>query len=100
VPGQWNTEWRGKVKSKGWMRVTAAITAVKRNNSLSALLKDCINFGGDVDTVATIALAAASCSTEYTQDLPEQLILTLENGKFGRDYLMDLDKHLWAIAHQ
>ena len=54
---QWSEVWdRGKVKSKGWMSVRAAITAVIINDNLSDLLKDCINFSGDVDTVATIPL--------------------------------------------
>nr|WP_255512213.1 ADP-ribosylglycohydrolase family protein [Aerosakkonema funiforme] len=94
VPGQWSKPWQGKVKSKGWMSVRAAITAVMRNNSLSELLKDCISFGGDVDTVATIALAAGSCSEEISQDLPSHLIETLENGSYGRDYLIELERQL------
>jgi ADP-ribosylglycohydrolase len=98
VPGQWNIPWIGPVKSKGWMSVRAAITAVRRNDSLAALLQDCIAFTGDVDTVATIALAAASCSREYTNDLPEQLVQTLENGLYGREHLIDLDKRLLALA--
>lgn len=96
VPGEygWNTPYRGKVKSKGWMSVRAALTSVMRNNTLTALLKDCINYGGDVDTVATIALAAASNSREYEQDLPQHLRDTLENGAYGRDYLIALDQRL------
>ena len=78
------------------MSVRAAITAVARNDTLSGLLVDCIAFTGDVDTVAAIALAAAACSREYEQDLPENLVLTLENGPFGRDYLVDLDRTLMA----
>ncbi|MCI0711729.1 MAG: ADP-ribosylglycohydrolase family protein [Chloroflexi bacterium] len=97
VPGEWDTPYQGKVKSKGWMSVRAAITAVKRNQSLSTLLIDCVNFTGDVDTVATIALAAASVSREYTQDLPEQLIMSLENGSYGRDYIIQLDERLLAL---
>jgi len=96
VPGQWSATWIGKVGPKGWMSVRAAVTAVIRNERLSELLKDCIAFSGDVDTVATIALAAASCSAEYEQDLPENLVLTLENGPFGREYLVDLDRKLLA----
>ncbi|MBU1173424.1 MAG: ADP-ribosylglycohydrolase family protein, partial [Proteobacteria bacterium] len=84
VPGYgWDTDWVGKVKSKGYMSVHAALTAVRRNTKLSDLLKDCIDFTGDTDTVATIALGAASHSSEYTNDLPQVLIDTLENGKFG-----------------
>ena len=97
VPGQWAIPWSGKVGSKGWMSVRAAVTAVRRNTSLTALLRDCIAFTGDVDTVATIALAAASCSRDYEQDLPENLIAGLENGPYGRDYLIDLDRKLLVL---
>jgi ADP-ribosylglycohydrolase len=98
VPGSWAVPWEGKVGPKGWMSVQAAVTAVMRNDRLSELLKDCINFTGDVDTVATIALAAASCSQEYAQDLPESLIAGLENGPYGRDYLRELDGRLLALT--
>jgi len=90
----WRKDYSGKVKTKGWMSVQAAITAIRRNDFLSELLIDCINFSGDVDTVATIALSAASCSKEYKKDLPDNLVYGLEYGKFGRDYLIDLDDKL------
>jgi ADP-ribosylglycohydrolase len=76
------------------MSVRAAITAVMRNDRMSDLLKDCVNFTGDVDTVATIALAAASCSREVIQDIPQQLVEGLENGAYGRDYIAELNKKL------
>jgi ADP-ribosylglycohydrolase len=98
VPGQWSAPWHGKVGPKGWMSVRAAITAVTRNERLGELLRDCVAFSGDVDTVATIALAAASCSEEYEQDLPENLLLTLENGPFGRDYIVELDRRLLSVV--
>jgi ADP-ribosylglycohydrolase len=98
VPGQWNAPWIGGVKSKGWMSVRAAVTAVRRNDSLAALLQDCIAFTGDVDTVAAIAMPAAACSQEYVQDLPPRLVATLENGAYGRDYIVDLDRRLLALA--
>lgn len=98
VPGEWSSVWHGKVKSKGWMSVTAALTAVTRNDSMSKLLRYCINFGGDVDTVASIALAAASNSREVEQDLPQHLIDTLENGTYGRDYIEALDRRLMAMV--
>ncbi|BAY93121.1 MULTISPECIES: ADP-ribosylglycohydrolase family protein [unclassified Tolypothrix] len=98
VSGEWSKPWAGKVKSKGWMSVRAAITAVMRNDSMSELLKDCIAFTGDVDTVATIALAAGSCSQEITQDIPHHLLMGLENGTYGRDYLIELDKQLMSLV--
>ena len=54
---------------------------------------DC-HFGGDVDTTAAIAMSAASCSSEIKQDLPANLINGLENGQYGRDYLIELDRRL------
>ncbi len=100
VAGEWSKLWQGEVKSKGWMSVRAAITAVMRNDSLSELLKDCIAYTGDVDTVAAIALAAASCSQEITPDLPQHLIAGLENGPYGRDYIVALDRKLMSLVAQ
>jgi ADP-ribosylglycohydrolase len=97
VPGQWDAPWSGQVGPKGWMSVRAAVTAVGRCRRLSDLLRDCVAFTGDVDTVAAIALAAASCSREYEQDLPPSLVGKLENGPYGRDYIVDLDRRLLAL---
>jgi len=94
VDGAWDAEWVGEVGHKGWMSVRAAITAIGHNRSLSSLLRECVDFGGDVDTVATIALGAASMSEDYAQDLPQALVDGLENGPFGRDFLSALDRRL------
>jgi ADP-ribosylglycohydrolase len=91
---KWAAPWEGKVKTKGWMSVRAAITAVARNHSMKELLIDCCNFTGDVDTVAAIALGAASLSEDYDQDLEESLILGLENMAYGRSYIQMLDSRL------
>ncbi|HLP87825.1 MAG TPA: ADP-ribosylglycohydrolase family protein [Nostocaceae cyanobacterium] len=98
VSGEWSKPWRGEVKAQGWMSVRAAVTAIMRNDSLSEILQDCINFTGDVDTVGAIALGGASCSEEIVQDIPEHLILTLENGAYGRDFIIDLDKQLMSLV--
>jgi ADP-ribosylglycohydrolase len=94
VPGPWTTPWRGKVGTKGIESVHAAATAVMAQSSMSELLRGCVALTGDVDTVATIALAAGACSEEITQDLPAQLVEGLENNTFGREFLVDLDKRL------
>jgi ADP-ribosyl-[dinitrogen reductase] hydrolase len=91
---RWAQPWRGKVGSKGWMSVRAALTALTASTSMSEILRACVAFTGDVDTVATIALAAASRSPEITPDLPEVLLQGLENGPFGRDYLRKLADRL------
>jgi len=98
VEGDWARTWTGKVKTKGWMSVHAAVTALASRESLSGLLRTCIAFSGDVDTVAAIALGAASCSQQFCQDLPEALLFGLESGPYGRDYLIELDRTLLALA--
>ncbi|CBN54866.1 MULTISPECIES: ADP-ribosylglycohydrolase family protein [Kamptonema] len=100
VSGEWSKPWEGEVKTKGLICVRAAITAVMRNDSMSELLKDCIAFSGDVDTVAAIALAAGSCSQEIAQDIPEHLIENLENFSYGKDYIIELERQLMSLVEQ
>jgi ADP-ribosylglycohydrolase len=100
VPGNWALMWTGPVGAQGWMSVRAAVTAVMRNHRLSDLLRDCVAFTGDVDTVAAIALAAASCSPEYRHDLAPALVSTLENETYGRDYIVRLDRQLLDLRRR
>lgn len=97
VPGRWASPWTGKVQSQGWMSVQAAVTALMSCDTMRDLLKTCIQFSGDVDTVAASALAAGSCSPEIAQDLPTHLFDGLENGLYGRDYIRLLDTQLLAL---
>ncbi|MEO1807764.1 MAG: ADP-ribosylglycohydrolase family protein, partial [Bacteroidota bacterium] len=90
VKGDWLSRWTGKVRSKGWMSVRAAITAIQDADTMSDLLKRCISFTGDVDTVAAIALPGASVCRELKNDLPTWLYYELENGPFGRIYIENL----------
>lgn len=96
IGGGWARPWSGKVNSKGESSVRAAITALGRNDTLSELLRDCVAFGGDVDTVATIALSAASMHAGYMNDLPDSLLEGLEDGDYGRKYLQRVDARLHA----
>ncbi len=94
VHGPWREPWKGRVSMRGMDCVRAAITATAQSASLKQLLHRCVAFGGDVDTVATIALAAASWSTHHAPDLPQALIEGLERSEFGYDYLRRLDEQL------
>lgn len=94
VGSDWTRPWQGKVGSKGSMSVRAALTALTNATAMSRLLQACVAYTGDVDTVATIALAAAARSAEVTDDLPERLHQDLEHGTYGHDYLADLDRRL------
>lgn len=90
----WDTDWEGKVHSRGWMSTKAALTAVRRSDNLADLLKDCIAFTGDVDTVAAIAMGIASVSKYHEKNLPENLFHKLEHGTYGFTYLSNLDADL------
>ena len=94
VKGDWLSRWTGKVRSKGFMSVRAAITSIMESNKMSELLKLCISYTGDVDTVAAIALAGASVCKEIKQDIPYWLYGDMENGTYGRDYIESLDTQL------
>lgn len=98
VVGPWASEWHGRVSMNGVDCVHAALTAIRQTQTLTDLLRACVSYGGDVDTVATIALAAASCSTEFADDLPPTLVDRLERGPYGHAYLTQLDRELLAIA--
>ncbi|WP_319578379.1 ADP-ribosylglycohydrolase family protein [uncultured Methanospirillum sp.] len=57
------------------------------------VLRESVLLGGDTDTTAAIALGAALISFtpgSRGEDLPAELITGLENGMYGRDYLIEL----------
>ncbi|MFE5504384.1 ADP-ribosylglycohydrolase family protein [Amycolatopsis japonica] len=95
--GGWARPWSGKVGPQGWMSVRAALTVLTGGGGLARMLHSAVALTGDVDTVATIALAAASRSPEVAQDLPPVLWRDLENGEFGRDHLANLDERLLRL---
>lgn len=80
--------------------VKAAISAVVRCDSYSEMLKQCISYTGDVDSIAAMAMGIASCTFAgkggLRQDLPGNLYADLENGEYGFDYLFELDTKLLA----
>lgn len=92
----WATSWEGPVGAQGAASVRAALTTLAAARNLSDLLRACVAYTGDVDTVATIALAAGSRATDVDQDLPDYLYKTLENGSYGHAYLRELDEQLLA----
>jgi ADP-ribosylglycohydrolase len=96
---QFAVPWSGPVRGKdndnlGIDTVRAAVTAVESSASVLEVLTKSIAYTGDVDTVAAIAMGIASvCELEY--DLPDYLLTALERGgKYGVQYLHDLDEKL------
>lgn len=87
-------EWQAEVACDALQTVHAVATALHRHRRMAALLLDCVNFGGDVDSVAAIALGLASLSPEYSNDIPAVLLSSLESGAYGGQFLAGLDRKL------
>lgn len=96
----WNNPWRGKVGVQGISIVRAALTALVACDSMTELLRTCVAFTGDTDTVASIALGAAAHSREYRQDLSRTLHSKLESTRYGRHYLAKLDRELLSMKRR
>jgi hypothetical protein len=98
VPGyRWKTPWRGKAGVEGMPCTHAALTAIVECPGQTEMLGWIVRLRGQVGTVAAIALSAASSpylGMPVKENVASNLIDTLENGGFGRDYLIGLDKRL------
>jgi ADP-ribosylglycohydrolase len=84
------------VSTNGMECVHAAVSVVMKSNSLKEVLKNSVSYCGDVDSVASIAMAAAVYCDEIKRSVPRPLYNKLENGTYGRDYLASLDERLKA----
>jgi ADP-ribosyl-[dinitrogen reductase] hydrolase len=79
---------------EGWPCTLAALKSILDSDSFSEVLINGVNFAGDTDTICAIAAGPASFCKEIKQDLPQELVDGLENGEYGRDYIIELDKRL------
>jgi len=84
-------DWTDEVECDAIQTLHAVHTALLANRSMANLLRNCVEFGGDVDSVAAIAMGLASLTPEYAQDVPATLCDTLEDGAYGRQFLLGLD---------
>ena len=95
----WNTNWKGEVEINGIQTVEAVLTILSSApTSMRDILIRSVDFGGDVDTVASLALAIASNSTAVQNDLPVWLTDEIENGAYGRDYIQNIDQKLKKVS--
>ena len=65
------------------------------------MLKAIVSYAGDTDTVAAIAMGIRSMAPGPAIVWPKWCYATLENGAWGLDYLIDIDKKLaasWPIV--
>lgn len=78
----------------GYPTTKAVIKIVSEATSMKDCLKESIDFGGDTDTVAALCMAILSQKENCEKGLPVFLYDNLENGKYGKDYLINLDFQL------
>lgn len=95
VDGPWLMPWSGKVRVHGVDTARAVVHLLATYDRLSDIIIEAVNFGGDTDSVAAIASGIASLSAEFHQDIPGHLYSNLENGPYGRDFLIRLDDKLF-----
>lgn len=94
----WADDWDDWASVQGVPCVHRAVTVLRKATSLTDVLKLSVAEGGDVDTVAAMAMFAASVAEDIPNDLDPGLYDGLENGAFGREWLTAMDEKLLAFA--
>lgn len=90
----WQPRWTGEVQIDGEETVEAVLYVFENRTTLLDALQLSINLGGDTDTVASLVLAIGSLTDEFENDLPQWMYDDLENEKYGKIYMMELDAKL------
>jgi ADP-ribosylglycohydrolase len=91
------------IRSAGVAQMSARATyylmldGIRDNTSLAGIIRWAVDQGGDTDSIAAATVAVASCSDEFQNDIPQVLRDGLENGTYGRDYLIQVDSELKRI---
>lgn len=86
-----NLAWNARVKCDAEDTLHAVFASLIGTGSYSNLLKKAISFGGDTDSVASVAMGLASLSKEFNKTIPMNLFYGLEDGKFGHTHLNNVD---------
>lgn len=96
-----NAQHTGRVPCDGIQTVNAVLTVLSKHDNLADILKACVSFGGDTDSVAALAVGLASLSPFYKQNLPEALFENFESesedGAYGADYLEYIGEEVLKI---
>jgi ADP-ribosyl-[dinitrogen reductase] hydrolase len=84
---------RDGVPINGLRTAGACLYLLKNYDNTRSVLNNSILLGGDTDTTAAIATGIAA-SRYGIRSIPYVLLENLENGKFGKDYLIETGKKL------
>ncbi len=90
----WSELPPGPVPNHGVAVVCVVLEALGRARSLRELLVRSVERGGEVGSVAAIALALGSQDEALVDDLPPPLRACLEDGAFGRQHLLAFEARL------
>lgn len=83
----------------GYFTTQAVIKMVSEADSMKDCLKRGIDHGGDTDTVAALSMAILSQKESCEKTLPKFLYDELENGTYGKGFLISLDLKLKEKFH-
>lgn len=77
------------------------VYALSTFDTMSEIIYDAINRGGDTDSAAAVTIAVASCCDEIENDIPQHLIEAMDeaNPGFGVDFLNSLEAEVRRL-HQ
>jgi len=96
----WSADWQGEVGVNAIQTVQALFTILIKENWLKDMLKKSVDLGGDVDTVASLALAIGCLDRNIENNLPNWLYFEIENGKYGKDYIKNIDSELLKLINK
>jgi ADP-ribosylglycohydrolase len=87
-------DWRGPVREPeiGLATARAVVTLLQEEKTLLDIARRCLIWGGDTDSVLAVAWGIASARMK--EDLPKFFSEGLEDGPFGRSYLLNLGRIL------
>lgn len=87
--------WNCRVPCHGISTVLAVNTVIQQTDSMLDTFIKSVAFGGDTDSVASIAGGIQDLYLNKVDDIPQKLIDDAENTNYGLDYCLDLEKKLF-----
>lgn len=90
-------EWTKPVPCHGISTVLAVFTSIMSTNSLNETMIKAVSFGGDTDSVASIACGIQECNKNHVSDFKQKLLDTCEQGNYGLNYCKELEKKLLSM---
>lgn len=87
--------WTCRVPCHGISTALAVNTVLQQTDSMLETFLKSVAFGGDTDSVASIAGGIQDLYINKVDDIPQKLIDDAENTNYGLDYCMELEKKLF-----